>query len=126
MFSLTRLLKAGYILGLAAIVVSLAQTRPAEAQRAPIAPMLSQVDMQMRSSMMMAQRMLMMGGMGGGGMMGMMGGMGMRGGMMGMRGGMMGGMRHDGRNDGRYGYDGRHGNDGRYVHDGRRWACAAA
>ncbi|HWG41420.1 MAG TPA: hypothetical protein VN688_01445 [Gemmataceae bacterium] len=86
MFAFSRLLKLGYILGLAAVVVSLSQPKTAQAQRSRIAPMLQQVDMRMRQPMMMAQRMLMMGGMSGG----MSGGM--RGGMMGMGGMMMGGM----------------------------------
>src|SRR6185437_1198851 len=85
MFSLARLLKVGYILGLVAVVSLLSQPKPARAQRSPIAPMLQQVNSRMQPSMMMCQRMLMMGGMGGG--------MGMSGGMMGMGGmSMMGGM----------------------------------
>jgi hypothetical protein len=102
MFGTVRWLKVGYLLALATVIALLAQPRTSQAQRAPIAPMLGQIQQQMQPSLQQAQMIVMMpgnpmgammmgGGMMGGGMMGMGGGMmGMGGGMMGMGGGMMG------------------------------------
>jgi hypothetical protein len=101
MFALPRWLTIGYVLGLGVLVVLLLHANPAWAQRAAIAPILGQVQMQMQPSMQLAQQMVMMAGspmgaqMMSGGMMGMMGMggmsmMGMSGGMMGMGGGMGG------------------------------------
>ena len=99
MFSLTRSLKVGYVLGLAAGIILLSRPAPTPAQftlKAPVAPMLSQITQGFWMPQVQQNRMMLMSsgmGMGGMGMMGMggmMGMMGMRGGMMGMGGGMMG------------------------------------